>query len=174
MDRIMVIGPCGAGKSTAAARLADLTGLPLIHMDKLNWQPGWVETGNAELRAKVSAAAAGDSWIIEGNYGGTMELRLARATCVLYLDYPIPLCLWRIVKRIRRYRGTTRPDMTEGCEERFNLPFLWYVAGWRWGPGPRTEAKIKGHEDKIVRLKSPAQLDAWMAQMITGRVSSVS
>lgn len=167
MDRIMVIGPCGAGKSTAAARLADLTHLPLIHMDKLNWQPGWVETETQELRKKVAAAAAGDRWIIEGNYGGTMELRLARATLVLYLDYPIPLCLWRIVRRIWRYRGRTRPDMTEGCEESLNIAFLWYVAGWRWGPGPRTEAKLEGHEAKIVRLRTPAALESWIAQTLT-------
>lgn len=170
----MVIGPCGAGKSTAAARLAELTHLPLIHMDQLNWQPGWVETETQLLREKVSASVAGERWVIEGNYGGTMELRLARATLVLYLDYPIPLCLWRILKRVWRYRGTTRPDMTEGCVERLNLPFLWYVAGWRWGPGPRTEAKLKGHEDKIVRLRSPAALDAWIARTITDRLADVS
>lgn len=163
MDRVMVIGPCGAGKSTAAARLAELTKLPLIHMDKLNWQAGWVETETQALRDKVSAAAAGERWIIEGNYGGTMELRLARATLVLYLDYPIPLCLWRILKRIWQFRGKTRPDMTEGCEERLDMAFLWYVARWNSGPGPRTEAKLIGHESKIVRLRSPAQLDDWIA-----------
>lgn len=160
----MVIGPCGAGKSTAAARIAELTGLPLVHMDRLNWQPGWVESDSSQLREKVADAAAQERWIIEGNYGGTMELRLPRATLVLYLDYPIPLCLYRILRRIWRYRGTTRPDMTEGCEERFDLAFLWYVAGWRWGPGPRTEAKLRGFEGKVVRLRSPARLDAWIDQ----------
>ena len=53
--------------------------------------------------------------------------------------------------------------MTEGCEERLDMAFLWYVARWNSGPGPRTEAKLIGHESKIVRLRSPAQLDDWIA-----------
>ncbi|MDJ0641965.1 MAG: hypothetical protein QNJ15_04030 [Erythrobacter sp.] len=85
----MIIGPCGAGKSTGAHQVARLFDLPLTHMDKLNWKPGWVESESEELRAKVAAAAAQDRWVIEGNYGGTMELRLPRADLILYLDYPI-------------------------------------------------------------------------------------
>ncbi len=161
--RVMIIGPCGAGKSTAAFKIARLLDLPLFHMDKLNWKPGWVESETGELRAKVAETAAQDRWVIEGNYGGTMELRLPRADLILYLDYPIPLCLFRILKRIFHYRGRTRPDMGEGCEERLDFAFLWYVARWNSGPRLRTEAKLAGHEGKVVRFTSPEQLDDWIA-----------
>ncbi len=161
--RIMVIGPCGAGKSTAAFEIARLFDLPLFHMDKLNWKPGWVETETLQLRSKVAEVAAHDSWVIEGNYGGTMELRLPRAEAVVYLDYPIPLCLFRIVKRVMRYRGRTRPDMGEGCPEQLNLSFLWYVARWNSGPKPRTEAKLVGHEDKVLHFRHPKELKNWLS-----------
>ncbi len=160
----MIIGPCGAGKSTASARISELFGLPVFHMDKLNWKPGWVESSSEELRTKVAAVAAQDQWLIEGNYGGTLELRLPRADAVIYLDYPITLCLYRIVKRYVPHRGQTRPDMGDGCRERLGLAFLWYVARWNSGPRLRTEAKLSGHQDKIIRLHHPRELDAWLAR----------
>ena len=162
MRRVLVIGPCGAGKSTLAFALAERTGLPLHHMDKLNWLPGWVEGGNDRVRAGLERIFATDRWIIEGNYGSTLSERIARADTVVQLDFPIPLCLWRIVKRVVTHRGRTRADMTEDCPERLDLAFLWYVATWRLGPGPRTDAKLRGHEHKLVRLHSPKELARWL------------
>ena len=112
MRRVLVIGPCGAGKSTLAFTLAERTGLPLHHMDKLNWLPGWVDGGNDRVRAGLKRIFATDRWIIEGNYGSTLSERIARADTVVQLDFPIPLCLWRIVKRVVTHRGRTRADMT--------------------------------------------------------------
>lgn len=162
MDRVLVIGPCGAGKSTLSAALGQRLGLPVHHMDQLNWRSGWVESSKDELRTRLDAIVAGDRWLIDGNYGGTMEPRLARADTVVYLDYPIRLCLWRLLRRIWTYRGRTRPDMTEGCPERFDLAFFFYVLTWNRGPRVRTEEKLKDHKGKIVRLKSPRALQAWL------------
>jgi len=77
------------------------------------------------------------------------------------------VCLWRIVKRVVTNRGTTRPDMTDDCPERFDLKFLWYVATWRLGPGPRTDAKLAPYADKVIRLTSPSALDRWLASLPT-------
>jgi hypothetical protein len=52
--------------------------------------------------------------------------------------------------------------MTEGCPERFDLPFLWYLLTWNSGPRPRTEAKLKGYEGKIIRFRDPLQLKRWI------------
>ncbi len=161
--RIMIIGPCGAGKSTVSHEIARLFDLPLFHMDKLNWKTDWVESETEELHAKVAKVAAQDSWVIEGNYGGTMDLRLPRADLVLYLDYTIPLCLFRIVKRYVQYRGRTRPDLSEGCNERLDPAFLWYVARWKSGPRVQTEAKLEGYENKVFRFTSTHQLATWIA-----------
>ena len=161
--RVLVVGPCGAGKSTLAFTLAERWNLPLFHLDKLYWKPGWIESSEEEMAERIGEVVSQDTWLLEGNYGSTLHLRLPRATQVIYLDYAIPLCLWRIMKRIRRYGGTTRPDMAEGCEERFDIDFLRYVAGWRWGPGNRLEQQLAGYEEKILRLRSPRETERWLA-----------
>ncbi len=165
MLRVLIIGPCGAGKSTLAAELGKRLNLPVFHMDKLNWQPGWVEGGEDEIRRKLLDIVATDRWLIDGNYGGTLGERLERADTVVYLDFPISLCVARLLRRIWIYHGRTRPDMTEGCPERFDLGFLIYLLRWNSGPRPRTEAKLKGHEDKVIRLKSPVALERWIATL---------
>ncbi|WP_017663972.1 AAA family ATPase [Porphyrobacter sp. AAP82] len=161
MNRVLIIGPCGSGKSTLARELAPRMGLPLVHMDQLGWQAGWVETEKAELNARLAEVVAQDRWLIEGNYGSTLVPRLARADTVIYLDFPIRLCLWRLVRRLLAYRGRSRPDMPEGCPERFDAGFLWYVLNWNAGPRVRTEAKLKGSTGNLVRLNGPAALAGW-------------
>lgn len=89
MERALIIGPCGAGKSTLAAKLGKKLGLPVFHMDKLAWKPGWVHSSQEELRAKLEEVYAAKRWLIDGNYGGTMAERLERADTVVYLDFPI-------------------------------------------------------------------------------------
>lgn len=161
MKRILIIGPCGSGKSTLARELAPRMGLPLVHMDQFGWQAGWVETGKAELAARVADAVAQDEWLIEGNYGSVLAPRLERADTVIYLDFPIRLCLWRLARRIWSHRGRARPDMPEGCPERFDATFFWYVMNWNTGPRVRTEAKLKGYTGNLVRLRSPDALAQW-------------
>lgn len=161
MKRVLIIGPCGSGKSTLARDLAPKLGLPLVHMDQLGWQAGWVETEKAELNVRLAEAVAEGTWLIEGNYGSTLLPRLERADTIIYLDFPIRLCLWRLVRRILSNRGQSRPDMPEGCPERFDLAFFWYVMTWNSGPRVRTEAKLAAYLDKVIRLRTPAALAQW-------------
>jgi adenylate kinase family enzyme len=162
MQRVLVIGPCGAGKSTLSFALAQKLNLPIFHMDQLNWNPGWVESSKDELREKLSKIIATDRWLIDGTYGGTLPERLVRADTVIYLDYPIRLCIKRLLKRIWTYRGRTRPDMTDGCPERFNLEFLIYLMRWNSGPRLRAEQRLKGHEHKVIKLQGPDALTRWL------------
>lgn len=161
MKRVLVIGPCGSGKSTLARELAPLMGLPLVHMDQLGWQAGWIETEKAELNARLADAVAQDEWLIEGNYGSTLAPRLERADTVIYLDFPIRLCLSRLIRRIISNRGQSRPDMPEGCPERFDLAFFWYVMNWNSGPRVRTEEKLATYRGTVIRLTSPQMLATW-------------
>ena len=161
MRRVLIIGPCGSGKSTLARELAPRIGLPLVHMDQLGWQAGWVETEKAELNARLADVVAGECWLIEGNYGSTLAPRLERADTVIYLDFPIRLCLWRLIRRVTSLRGQSRPDMPQGCPERFDLGFFWYVMNWNSGPRLRTEAKLAPYAAKVIRLASPRNLADW-------------
>lgn len=131
MRRVLIIGPCGAGKSTLARALAPLLELPLIHLDREYWRPGWEATPADQWRARVEALIARPRWIMDGNYGGTLELRLTRATAVLLLDLPRRVYLRRVLWRSLSQRGRTRADMATGCTERLDPEFVRYV--WSFG-----------------------------------------
>jgi adenylate kinase family enzyme len=125
--RVVIIGCAGAGKSTFARTLARRTNLPLIHLDREFWRPGWVKTPRGEWRGKVIELVAGENWIMDGNYDSSLDLRLPRADTVIWFDYPRRRCLWRVVKRIVITYGQVRPDMGAGCPEQIDPAFLRWI-----------------------------------------------
>lgn len=157
-NRILVIGSPGSGKSTLARQLASRTGLPLHHLDQLYWRAGLVESHGAAFRDEVERLAAEPRWIIDGNYSGTLEARLARAEQVILLDLSPLRCTWRILKRVMTNYGKVRPDMAEGCAERFDLGFLWYVLSFRLRALPRVEAKLEGYTGALIWLGTPREV----------------
>jgi adenylate kinase family enzyme len=155
MERVLVIGSPGAGKSTLATEIAHRTDLPLIHLDRHRWRAGWVEADKAEWEPRVASLIAGERWVIEGNYGGTLAARLARADTAIWLDFPAWLCVWRVVRRAIQYRGRTRPDMAEGCPEQLNWEFLVYTARFRWTARERILAKLPAFTGRLIHLRRP-------------------
>lgn len=133
MQRILVMGvSSGAGKSTFARRLGDAQGLPVYHLDAIFWKPGWIEASPEEFVSRQAAIAVQDSWIIEGNYTGDryndgFRLRAARADTLIYLEVPLAVCLFRVVKRWLTHLGQTRPDMGAGCPEKLDWEFLHFI-----------------------------------------------
>ena len=149
----MVIGCCGAGKSTFSKALHAITRLELIHLDQHYWKPDWEETDSEQWRATVQELAGRPAWIIDGNYGGTLDIRIERADTIIYLDYPTWKCLWRVIKRILKYRGRERPDMPKGCRERFDWNFLHYVATFNWRKrGPMMQKLNALKQEKRVEI----------------------
>ena len=129
MERIMIIGCGGAGKSTLARQLGEKTGLPVVHLDRIFWSPGnWQHLDREEFDSLLTAALEQDQWILDGNYDRTMELRLAKADTVIYLDFSRWQCLRGWIKRVLTNWGRARADMAPGCKERFDPEF----AGWIW------------------------------------------
>jgi adenylate kinase family enzyme len=158
--RIAIIGCCGAGKSTLARTLGEKLNLPVIHLDSYYWQPGWQESEQDKWLAIQQELIKGDRWIIDGNYGSTMDTRLARANTIIWLDFNRYLCLWRVIKRYLLYAGSTRPDMAKGCPEKFNWEFLQYV--WNFSQAHRlkiVEKLTKYQANKqIIILQNPQQV----------------
>jgi adenylate kinase family enzyme len=165
VERILVIGSPGAGKSTLAAAIAARTGLPLLHLDGHYWRAGWIEPDKQDWAAQVEALAAGERWVMDGNYGGTLPMRLARADTVIWLDFPVWLCLVRIVRRAVRYRGRVRPDMAQGCPERLRWEFLSYTARFPWGGRRRIVAKLPAFTGTLVRLRRPREAARFLREL---------
>ena len=124
MERIQIMGCSGAGKSTLARKLGEITGLPVVHIDRLFWKPGWVESGKEEIDRKILDAAAEERWIMDGNYSRTLQARLDRCDLVIYLDFPRWFCIQSVIRRCLQNAGQIRPDMAEGCPEKIDWEFL--------------------------------------------------
>lgn len=115
--KIIVIGNCGSGKTTFATKLAEILNLPLTHLDAEFWQPGWNTTPREQWLEKVKTMAAGDEWILDGNYGSTLKIRFLEADCVIFMDISRPTCFINLFKRRIKYHTKPRPDMPEDCPE---------------------------------------------------------
>jgi adenylate kinase family enzyme len=164
MQRVLVIGSPGSGKSTLATELARRTGLPLIHLDQEHWRAGWVEPDQDEWQRQVADLVARERWIMDGNYGGSLRTRLARADTVIDLQFPAWLCVWRVLKRIATSWRRVRPDMAEGCPEHFNLEFLVYTALFPFAARKRTDAKLAHYAGTRIHLRSPAEVRRFLAR----------
>lgn len=166
MKKIIVIGSGGAGKSTFARRLADLLSIEVIHLDQLYWKPNWVTTPKDEWSKIVEELLSRDSWVMDGNFGGTREMRMAASDTIIFLDIPRRICLYRILKRVVVYRGKTRPDMAEGCKEKFDLEFV----QWVWNYPNRSRRSLleeieKFKDKKIVILRSTNDTESFLEEL---------
>lgn len=167
MKRVLVIGSGGAGKSTLARRLGERLGLEVLHLDAYFWRPGWVEPPSDEWRRAVEEMCARDSWVMDGNYSATLDVRLRACDTVVFLDVPRAVCVWRALKRLFMYRNARRPDMAEGCREKFNPEFL----RWIWTYPSRSRPKVLARIDefaagkRVVRLRSDVEVERFLSEV---------
>ena len=114
--RIVVVGVTGSGKTTLARRLAERFGISHVELDALNWEANWVQAPTEVFRARTTKATEGNGWVVDGNYPKTHDITWPRATMIVWLDYPLPLIMWRLCLRILR-RGITRERLWKGNRE---------------------------------------------------------
>ncbi len=129
MKRVAIFGSPGSGKSTLARHLADRTGIPVFHLDKYFFNPGWVIQADEVFTAAIAGIVANEQWITDGNYTreSTVAGRIDRADTLILLERPRLVCLWRVVRRILKNYGRVRADQAAGCPERLDWNFLRFV-----------------------------------------------
>ena len=161
----MIVGQPGAGKSYLARKLGNGLNLPVVHIDKIHYLPGWVDRPNDEKDRLCAEVHASDEWIFEGGRSNTWPERLRRADVLIWLDFPIGVRSWRVFWRTLHYLGKSRPDLQEGCPDRFS----WEFTHWIWRTRNTSRLKIlKFYESadsgKLkIRLQTHAEVSALLA-----------
>lgn len=174
MKKIIVVGSGGAGKSTFATQLGAILDIEVVHLDKLYWKPNWVKTAEDEWIQIIQNLLKGDSWIIDGNFGGTRAMRIQACDTVIWLDIPRRLCMYRILKRTVTYRGQRRPDMAEGCNERLDWDFIKWVWNYPHRAKSRIMVEIEGLRDKdAIILKSSRDVREFLSNLRSNRTIGV-
>lgn len=131
--RVLVLGSSGSGKTYLSARLGELLHIEVLHLDAYFWRPGWVSTAEHEWRGIVSQLTRKSSWIMDGTYENTLDLRLPEADTVVVIEQSRWICLWGVLKRRLFFDGPGRTDAPAG--QRIDLPFLRYI--WEYPSATR-------------------------------------
>lgn len=163
MQRVLVIGCPGSGKSTFARRLRDITGLPLVHLDLLYWNPDGTTSPRSLFLGRLEEVLRGESWIIDGNYAFSMERRLQRCDAAFFLDYPTELCL----ESVRARRGRPRRDMPCATLEDGDAEFMESIRSYAAQQRPGVLALLRQYGDgrEIHIFKDRAEADAYLARL---------
>lgn len=161
MEKVIVIGCPGAGKSTFARRLRDRTGLPLYYLDLLWHKPDRTNVSQEEFDRALAGLLNNDRWIIDGNYQRTLELRLKACDTVFLLDYPLEVCLAGAAERI----GKAREDMP-WVEEEFDPEFHRWILDFSRDQQPRIDALLaKYRGKKIFRFHSREEAEKYWEEL---------
>lgn len=163
----MIIGQPGSGKSTLAREIGARFHLPVVHIDQIHWMPGWVERPKADKDQMARAAHEGPAWVFEGGHSATWPDRLAHADTLIWLDLPLGLRAWRVLKRTLLTYGQTRRDMAPDCPERFSLEFYRWIWDTRHTGREKCAALFASAspEKTCIHLTSPRDVRAFCQSM---------
>ena len=165
----MVIGGNGSGKTTFSVKLAELTSLPLTHLDRLFWRDNWQRVPREEFDAALAAVLSGDQWVIDGNFLRTIPVRMKCADTVIWFDFPAILCFFGVTERFFKNYGRSRDDMGGYCPERLDrekLSFLFSVFRFNKTNRPQIRAALAENPGvKLVVFKNRRQADRFLASL---------
>jgi len=162
VERVLLIGCSGAGKSTLARALGVRTGLPVVHLDRHYWRPGWREPEKDVWRRQVDELIAQPRWVMDGNYGGTLDVRLPRADTVVMFDFPTWRCLVSALWRSAKGYGKTRADLAPECPEKFDWVFVKFIWRFQIDTMPRMYKKLEGYGGRVIVVRSRADVAAFL------------
>ena len=154
------------GRYWSQAAADNVYQLPVIHLDQLYWEPGWLPTPAELFAERVESIVSEECWIVDGNYSATICPRLERADLAIFLDLPRRICFLRVLTRMAKSWGKVRNDGPDGCPERLDLNFLWWV--WTWFGNHRDQMIERLSEldpaVNVVWLRSPRDVDTWVSR----------
>ena len=166
MKKVLIIGCPGSGKTTLAKALSEKTGLPLIHLDKIQWTGDWECIRGEDFDRILIEKMQMPHWIIDGNYNRTIPIRLRECDTVIYLDYPTSVSLCGALKRVISNYGKVRDDMGGNCRERFDPTFFWFIMTFNMKNRHRYHKLLDSAEDKnIIILRSRKEADEFLQKL---------
>ena len=144
-------------------------GIPVVHLDRLWWKPGWVHVGAGPFRERLTEIAKGERWVIEGHKTPAFDVCLPRADTIIVIEQPRLVCMWRAVKRTVTHIGRTRPDIGPGCREKLDPGFYRYIWEFSRKTAPAAESAISqyGRRANILRLRSDREIDRFVSGLST-------
>ena len=158
MKKIIIIGCPGSGKSTFARALHNKTGIPLYYLDMLNWNADKTTVSKDVFIERLKKVLSEDEWIIDGNYGSSMELRMAECDTVFFLDFDSDICISGIKDRM----GKQRPDMP-WIETQEDPEFLEFIKNYNTDSRPKVIELLKKYNDKdIVIFKNREETESYL------------
>jgi len=174
--RIVVIGTTSSGKSTLAKRLAEKIGGDYVELDALYWEANWVGAELSVFRERVETATRSQVWVTAGNYHGVRDLVWSKAEVIIWLDYPLPLLFWRLIRRTVR-RGITQEELWNGNRETFwrqlklwsddSLIYWLFKSYWRRKREiPLLFSLPEYSHLKIYHFTSPSETETWFINLI--------
>ena len=147
MKKVIIIGCCGSGKSTFARQLHACTGIPLFHLDQLNWNENKTTVEKEVFLKRVQDVIQKNSWIIDGNYGSSIEMRMQACDTVFFLDYPVDICIQGIHERV----GKVRADMP-WVEDEVDEDLIEFVKNYEREDRPEVLNLLSKYKEKEIHL----------------------
>ena len=167
--KIAIIGYSGAGKSTLAEKLSHFYSLPKLHMDTLQFQPGWQDSDREWMLTEMkNFLTKHEDWVIDGNYSWCFyEERMEEADQIIFLNFSPLTCLFRAFKRYLKYRGKVRESMAKGCPEQFNWEFIRWILwdGRTKNDKDRYQYLNNTYPEKMRILHSQAEIDCFLQSL---------
>ncbi|MBI2856316.1 MAG: adenylate kinase [Chloroflexi bacterium] len=175
--RIVIVGSTGAGKTTLARHLSRLLDVSHIELDALNWEANWITAPTDVFRQRVWNALVGETWVVDGNYSAVRDLVWPRATALIWLDYPLRVLAWRLLRRTLR-RTLRKEELWNGNRERFlaqflsrDSLFLWLLRTyWRRRRNYPLLLEQPEHSHlEVVHLRSQGETRVWLSTLMMER-----
>ncbi len=163
MNRIVIIGISGTGKTRLAQKLSKIFNIPIVHYDEICWGENWTEKDEKIVKQEIEKEILADKWVLEGYIEPASQSRLKRADLVIYLDYSGAQAFWGGIQRWWRNKGKNRPELASGCIEKFDWDYLKIM--WNRNERVEIEKAIKGFENKIIRWKSRRELAGYITKI---------